>query len=99
MKTIAPSQRLAAQPGGLPAASGYVTMEEIDAAISAARWWRDEWLNAADWEHDLKRKEYKLHRSRLADLRAEAGYRQLSHTVPALAQSGGEKTSTKESNS
>lgn len=81
MKTTKRPQEQAAQPGGLPAASGYVTMEEIDAAISGARWWRDVWLNAADWEHDLKRKEYKLHRSRLADLRAEDGYRKLSHTT------------------
>lgn len=80
MKTLAEPKRQAAQPGGLPAATGYATMEEIDTAISNARWWRDAWLNAADWEHDLKRKEYKQHRSRMADLRAEDGYTQLSHT-------------------
>lgn len=30
MKTIAPSQRLEAQPGGLPAASGYAPMPETN---------------------------------------------------------------------
>ncbi len=67
-------------------ASSAVVCDDIDRRIQRARWWRAAWINAADGERTLTRKEYKEFRSRLADRRVACCYHEMelrSHTMSA----------------
>lgn len=49
--------------------------------LRLARWWRQTWRLAGEGETTLSRKEYKEHRSRMADNRVGAILRKLYHTT------------------